>query len=525
MSQEALFSEEHFFLFIKSNNICFVCVIYRQISFLLNEIVLMAIYNPMTVNNGSRRMAIQSSKVFISLGIAEWLISAAFFGSLLHLETYLIEVLKFDDKRALMIWSGFAGFVFISSLIGGWIGGRYGSHKFISLLGFAFMVIGFSFVSVSEYFLFPGLALSSCGAGIIGPNFKVLFGSQPVTNAWQNYNRFTWLQAATVIGQISGITILGLLFLYKSWLLFFSAAICSALGAIIIILNYNEIVDDSFAKNDILYGREKYVTMGMIMFCLFALSLLVMWFDILSVIVYGVMFLTVILIAKIMYGSNQKHRQQIFSIILLMLGFLVFTICTKQEMSIMTVFAENFVMHKILNFDISMETLLLADPITYMILIFPFMKFAKYAESRNWKPNVPILFTISLIFIALAYLVLWISSGEPVEKKSPFPYIIYGILMGIGGFFMIPMGMAAVNELAPREWKSFFMGAWVFILTISATLNNLISGMFIPSQGHMTLLNYHDLFGWMLLGLVIITGLLSLCWFFWWNHLRRRKLQ
>lgn len=118
----------------------------------------------------------------------------------------------------------------------------------------------------------------------------------------------------------------------------------------------------------------------------------------------------------------------------------------------------------------------------YIVLLAPVFALVWQGMARkNAEPSTPMKFGLAVIQVGLGFLVLkWGAESVGVNVPTPviFIFLIY-LLHTTGELCLSPVGLSAMNRLAPAHMASLVMGTWFFA---SAT-GNFVAGKIAEATG------------------------------------------
>src|SRR5687768_10115129 len=101
----------------------------------------------------------------------------------------------------------------------------------------------------------------------------------------------------------------------------------------------------------------------------------------------------------------------------------------------------------------------------YIILLAPLFAWLWTTLGRRGiEPSAPVKFGLALIQLGFGFLVLsWGAAFAGIDGRIPvlFLFLIY-LFHTTGELCLSPVGLSAMNRLAPRHMASLIMGAWFF---------------------------------------------------------------
>jgi len=145
----------------------------------------------------------------------------------------------------------------------------------------------------------------------------------------------------------------------------------------------------------------------------------------------------------------------------------------------------------------------------YIVLLAPLFAAAwTYLGRRGREPSAPAKFGLAMLQLGLGFLVLvWGSQAAGMENLTPvvFIFLIY-LLHTTGELCLSPVGLSAMNRLAPAHMASLIMGTWFFAsatgnfaagLIAAATGSEAASG---EGAGKAVVLDVYTTVGWVAIG-------------------------
>jgi POT family proton-dependent oligopeptide transporter len=151
----------------------------------------------------------------------------------------------------------------------------------------------------------------------------------------------------------------------------------------------------------------------------------------------------------------------------------------------------------------------------YIILFAPlFAGLWQVLGRRGLEPSAPAKFGIALAQMGLANLALvWGAEAFGVEVMTPvFLVLIYYLLATTAELCLSPVGLSAMNRLAPSFLASLIMGAWFYMTAVGNFVAGKIGEATGGHDGEMSkqgLLQIYELFGWIAIGVAVGVLLLS----------------
>jgi POT family proton-dependent oligopeptide transporter len=157
----------------------------------------------------------------------------------------------------------------------------------------------------------------------------------------------------------------------------------------------------------------------------------------------------------------------------------------------------------------------------YIIMLAPvFATVWTVLGRKGMEPSAPFKFGLGVVQVGLGFLVLvWGASSVGVDVPTPviFIFLIY-LLHTTGELCLSPVGLSAMNRLAPAHMASLIMGMWFFA---SAT-GNFAAGLIAAATGaesvneeagKLVVLDVYSTVGWVAVavgvGVLVISPLIK----------------
>jgi len=143
----------------------------------------------------------------------------------------------------------------------------------------------------------------------------------------------------------------------------------------------------------------------------------------------------------------------------------------------------------------------------YIILFAPvFAWLWQTLGRRGLEPSAPAKFGLALLQVGLANLALvWGAQAYGLAAMTPVIFVfLYYLLATTGELCLSPVGLSAMNRLAPNFMASLIMGAWFYMTAVGNFVAGKIGEATGGHDGAMTkeaFLSIYDMFGWITIGI------------------------
>ena len=138
----------------------------------------------------------------------------------------------------------------------------------------------------------------------------------------------------------------------------------------------------------------------------------------------------------------------------------------------------------------------------------------QWLGKRGKEPSAPVKFALALAQMGLANLVLvWGAQAWGIAVMTPvFLVFAYYFFATTAELCLSPVGLSAMNRLAPKFLASLIMGAWFYMTAVGNFVAGKIGEATGGHGGEMSkakLLEVYELFGWISIGAAVLVLLLS----------------
>ena len=428
------------------------------------------------------------------LFLAEMWERFSYYGMRALLIFYLVQHWLFSDSEASVIYGAYTALVYITPVIGGYLADKYLGQRKAVLFGAILLTFGHFFMAfegdgsqadpvINVFWL--ALALIIVGSGFLKANISVIVGQlYPRTDVRRDAG-YTIFYMGINVGAATASIICGYLGQTYGWQYGFGlAGIGMLVGLIFFVLGKPLLRGRGEAKDPVRLRSNvgglklewwMYVAgLGMVALCWLAIQ----YQDLVGVVlgVFGgglVLYVLYTAVAKL----PSDERDRIFAAMFLILTSIVFWALFEQAGSSLNLFTDRHVDRQ--GVEASMFQSINA---IYIILLAPvFAGLWQWLGRRGKEPSTPLKFGLGVVQVGLGFLVLvWGAEAVGINVPTPviFIFLIY-LLHTTGELCLSPVGLSAMNRLAPAHMASLIMGTWFFA---SAT-GNFAAGLIAAATG------------------------------------------
>jgi proton-dependent oligopeptide transporter, POT family len=406
---------------------------------------------------------------------------------------YLENILHFNYQEAYYIWGTFYALLFCSSLVGGYLGDKFG-HTLNILSGLALNSLGFAILALhTKASLFIGLGLFIAGSGLFIPNALYLLGSLYQKGNTKRDSAFVICFVLSNIGVLIAAILNGFLADLIGFNLAFVICALSNIIAFFIFFNY-AIIIKKFMVNKRNLIATLLVTILISIICMLALK--IARFS--SELFFVALFIVIYKVTRLAINIHDKATRKNFLIcILLMIISMIFWILSALAPSLLTNFIETDVQRKIFNVTIPAGVYFSLSPI-FIITIAPLMSmlWSKLNKIGKGLPTV-IKIALGIAFIGAAFILLFASLTVSGRYLVPSIWIVFTYLfLTLGEIFTAPVTQSMIGELVPSNQVGFLQGIRDFTIGLSGIIAGFLAQTALKNK-HLILnsqiLSYHFL--------------------------------
>jgi POT family proton-dependent oligopeptide transporter len=444
----------------------------------------------------------------------------SYYGMRALLIFYLTKHWLFDDGKANLVYGAYTSLVFVTPVLGGYLADRYLGQRRAVQYGALLMSIGHLLMAVEGHggqadptinVFWLALAAIIVGNGFLKANISVIVGQlYPLTDVRRD-GAYTIFYIGINTGAAIGTILAGWLGETYGWSYGFGAAgIGMALGLVVFVLGRPLLLGRGEAPRP-LSRRAEWTIYAIGIAAIAIIWALIQYQDVIQtlLIVSGVALLGYVLFEA--FKLEPHARDRIFAVLFLIALNPVFWGLYEQAGGSLNLYTDRFVDRQ----GVEASLFQSINPI-YIVLLGPvFAGLWVGLGKRGWEPSAPAKFGLGLMQVALSFLIFaWGARavGPGVATPVFLVFLIY-FLQTTGELCLSPVGLSAMNRLAPRHLASLIMGAWFYMTAVG----NFVAGKIGEATGGgeggaMTkegTLSVYATIGWWTLGIALAVLLVS----------------
>src|SRR5687768_10805141 len=443
----------------------------------------------------------------------------SYYGMRAILIFYLVEHWLFSDGKSNLIYGAYTSLVYITPVLGGYLADRYLGQRKAVLFGgiliafghFAMVVEGDGGQSDPTINVFwMALALIIVGTGFLKANISVMVGQLYRLTDLRRDAAYTIFYMGINTGAALGTILVAYLGQTVGWGYGFGLAGIGMVAGLIVFVLGKKVLLGAGEPPAPLAQTKEYTIYGIGIASIAVIWLLVQYQNVMGALVAisGVSLLLYVLYES--FKLPKEPRERMFAILFLIALNPLFWGLFEQAGGSMNLFTDRFVDRGGVPAGIFQSI----NPI-YIILLAPLFAWLwQWLGRTGREPSAPAKFGLALAQMGLANLILvWGAEAFGLAAMTPVIFVfLYYLLATTGELCLSPVGLSAMNRLAPSYLASLIMGAWFYMTAVGNFVAGKIGEATGGHGGEMSkekLLNIYEMFGWITIGISVVVLALS----------------
>lgn len=443
----------------------------------------------------------------------------SYYGMRAILIFYLTQHWLFSDSKSNLVYGAYTSLVYITPVLGGYLADRYLGQRKAVLFGGLLLAIGHSLMAVEGTggqsdptinVFWMALAFIIVGSGFLKANISVMVGQLYKLTDIRRDGAYTIFYMGINVGAAIGTILVAYLGQTVGWGFGFGLAGIGMLAGLIVFVLGKSALRGAGEAPALLDKSKEMSIYAVGIGAVAVIWALVQYQDVIQtlLIISGVSLLGYVLYES--FKLPKEPRERMFAILFLISLNPIFWGLFEQAGGSMNLFTDRFVDRSGVPAGIFQSI----NPI-YIILLAPlFAGLWQWLGRRGKEPSAPAKFGIAIVQMGLANLVLvWGAAAFGVAVMTPVILVfMYYLLATTAELCLSPVGLSAMNRLAPKFLASLIMGAWFYMTAVGNFVAGKIGEATGGHDGEMTkqgLLDVYEMFGWIAIGVGVVVLLLS----------------
>ena len=418
----------------------------------------------------------------------------SYYGMRALLIFYLTQHWLFSDSQSGVIYGAYTALVYITPVMGGYLADRWLGQRKAVLFGAVLLTFGHFMMGIegdgwqdaaalNAFWL--ALAFIIVGSGFLKANISVMVGQLYPMKDVRRDGAYTIFYMGINLGAAAGSLLCGYLGQTYGWAYGFGLAGFGMLAGLIVFVVFKPLLlGHGEPRDPAALARKVWgVRLEWLLYLIGFAAVGVIWWMIRHQEVIGWLLLAggVILLSYVLYTAvfrlEPHARDRILAALFLMMGSILFWALFEQAGSSLNLYTDRHVERA--GVPASMFQSINA---IYIVLLAPLFAAAwTWLGRRGWEPSTPAKFGLAMVQLGFGFLVLvWGAAlgGDGAKTAIVFIFLIY-LLHTTGELCLSPVGLSAMNRLAPKHMASLIMGTWFF----AAATGNFVAGLIASATG------------------------------------------
>ena len=450
----------------------------------------------------------------------------SYYGMRALLIFYLTQHWLYADDASNIIYGAYTSLVYITPVLGGYLADRYLGQRKAVLFGAVLLTCGHFLMAfegtggqddptINLFWL--ALSFIIVGSGFLKANISVIVGQLYPRTDVRRDGAYTIFYMGINAGAAIGTILAGYLGQTLGWQYGFGAAgVGMLLGLVVFILGKplllgrGEAPDAAALRRPIMGLKLEWLLYAIGIAAIGVMWMLIQYQSVVGwlLLVMGVLLLGFVLLEA--FKLDSEARDRIFAIIFLIALQPLFWGLFEQAGGSLNLYTDRHVDRA----GVPASLFQSINPI-YIILLAPLFAWLwTWLGKRGLEPSTPAKFGLGLIQLGAGFLVL-VAGAMSVGLGNPTPvlfiFLIY-LLHTTGELCLSPVGLSAMNRLAPRFLASLIMGAWFFATAGGNFVAGMIGAATGGEHGEMTqemAMSVYTMIGWIAIGIGVFVVVIS----------------
>jgi POT family proton-dependent oligopeptide transporter len=397
---------------------------------------------------------------------------------------YATKHLHLGVKQATMLMGVFGAFNYGLHLFGGYLGGRFLSNRNLFAGSMGLQVIGCGCIAFGTLAsLYIGLALFLTGSGLNVTCINMMLTQRFTPEDPRREGAFLWNYAGMNVGFFVGFSAAGYFQATESYSSLFIFATVGNFSAIILALfNWKTLKDRNtplLDKTPKQFRLRQLAGIGILIGLVPVVWLMLQRPG-------GTE--TIIKVICAVSHRDRREQRNMTAYLILTVGSLMFWSLYQMAPSGLMLFAVNNV--NLMVGPVKIQPQWIQNINTVCIVLGGPVLAALFTRmrARGWRIDIPQQFALSLLLMALAFLILPLGIKlAGADGKSAFAWLFWSyVLQSIGELLISPIGYAMIGKLAPKQYQGVMMGSWMLWTGLASLFAGDFSGMIPEPTGTTT---------------------------------------
>ena len=450
----------------------------------------------------------------------------SFYGMKALLIFYLTKHWLFSDGEANVLLATYASLVYITPVLGGYLADRWLGQRKAVQFGALLLTAGHGLMAVegkggqddptiNVFWLALGFII--VGSGFLKANISTLVGQLYPRTDVRRDGAYTIFYMGINLGAATGAILAGYLGETYGWAWGFGAAGLGMLLGLLVFVGFRPLLMGRGEPPDAraLARPVGGVPLEWLLYATGLAAVVLMWGLVQAAELVGWLLLAtaVMLLVHVVRSAwpmGREVRERMASILFLIALQPLFWGLFEQAGGSLNLFTDRYVDRQ----GVPATLFQSINPVYILVLAPLFAGLWTWLGRRGLEPSTPAKFALALMQVGLSFLVLvWGAERAGAAALVPvlFIFLLY-LFQTTGELCLSPVGLSAMNRLAPAQMASLIMGAWFLSTAGGQFVAGLIGRATGGETGEMTheaALSVYAQIGWLAVGVGLLVLLAS----------------
>jgi proton-dependent oligopeptide transporter, POT family len=450
----------------------------------------------------------------------------SYYGMRALLILYLTKHWLYSDGKANLIYGAYTSLVYITPVLGGYLADKYLGQRKAVIFGGVLLAIGHTLMAFEGTggqndptinIFWAALAFIIVGSGFLKANISVIVGQLYTRTDERRDGAYTLFYMGINAGAALGTILVGYLGETIGWSYGFGLAGIGMVAGLIVFVLFKPLLNGNGESTnpqslvETKFGiKFEWLLYAIGFAAVAAIWLLIQFQGFYGLLLLGMGALLLLYVLIQAFKLDKEARDRIFAILFLLTLQPLFWGLFEQAGGSISLFTDRYVDRA----GVPTSLFQSINPI-YIIILGPIFAWLwTWMARKGIEPSTPAKFGIALLQLGAGFILFqWGGNflGADGKMAVSFLFLIY-FLHTTAELCLSPVGLSAMNRLAPAHMASLIMGAWFFATAGGNFVAGKIGEATGGEGGEMEMgrtLDIYGTIGWVSIGVGVFVILIS----------------
>ncbi|MFM2486117.1 peptide MFS transporter [Celerinatantimonas yamalensis] len=433
------------------------------------------------------QVTIHKKRAFTALFMIEMWERFGFYGMQILIVVFAINYLGFDDARANLTWGAFAAMIYLTPVLGGWIGDRILGARRTTILGGIVLGIGYAllatpwdqwFQMTSHTMVFLSMGVIAVGAGLFKANPNNLVAKLYEDDESQLDGAFTMYYMSINVGAFMSQLLTPIIRVHYGWHWAFLVCALGLCFGVAQFLLQSKFLQGVGSKPDFapMHMGKLIAVLASVVVLSVAVGNVIEHLELANWVVriagIGLALFFVILLVR----ASSAERSGLIAMVILTLQTILFFIFYQQMSTSLTLFAKNNVDLILFGYHIPPEQFQVLNPF-WIAVMSPVLAWLYGSLGRQGKdPSLASKYAWGFALLAIGFFLYGISGiSQHHGYVSPMWMVGGYFFQSVGELLISGLGLGMVARYVAPSLRGMMMGAWLLATGLSQYLGSVVA--------------------------------------------------